>query len=242
MTKSRISLWRQEVTCHACGEPVVAGAKFCGECGAPVRAGGGNAASTGGGDIHGGLYQAGRDVVVNPPPVEPAAASYGAVPRWRSPFTLGLLSWAGLVLGLFSLFPLWKVFEPLLDLLGSGSGDVTGGNAQMAWLAGFVATVLLLVLVCGLRRITKYQLRKPLIFGWAISGAGRRITLGKIRAGRCPRCGGKMRYLNKATEWIDHREANGRKWREVTERVPALECRRNPKHWAEVDPADGEES
>lgn len=228
--------------CHACGEPIVAGAKFCGECGAPVGLGAGNAASTGGGDVHGGLYQAGRDVVVNPPPGGPAPASYMAVPKWRSPFTLGLLSWAGLIVGFFSLLPLWKVFQPLLDLFGSGTGDVAGGIAQMVWLVVFVAIVLLLVLVVALRRIAKYQLRKPLIFGWAISGAGRRITLEKIRAGRCPQCGGTMRYLNKPTKWIDHREADGRKWRETTEQVPALECKRNAKHWFEVDPAEDEES
>ena len=50
-----------------------------------------------------------------------------------------------------------------------------------------------------------------------------------------------MRYYNKPLRWIDHIEASGRRWREVTERVPALECKRNPKHWAEVDPAEDQE-
>ena len=46
-----------------------------------------------GGDIDGGLYQAGRDVVVNSSvPSDPEAPNYEAVPQWRSPITLGVLA------------------------------------------------------------------------------------------------------------------------------------------------------
>ena len=228
--------------CATCGEPISHGTKFCGECGAPVDGARGNVVSTGGGDVHGGLYQAGRDVVVNPPPADPPSASYEAVPQWRSPFTQSVLSWIGLIVGLLGLLPLSKLVQPAIDLLGSSQNERPSATASIVWVGVFGFLVLVLALVLRLRRITKSQLRSPLVLGWALNGAGRRITLEKILAGRCPKCGGKMRYLNRATEWIDHREPNGRKWREVTARVPALECGRNPKHWFEVDPAEDAES
>ena len=230
------------MNCDSCGHRLEPQKKFCGECGAPAPGRSGNTASTGGGDVHGGLYQAGRDVVVNPPPDVPPSATYEAVPKWRSPFTQGLLSWAGLIIGLMSLFPLWKVFQPALGLFRLGSEGVLDRSANIAWLAAFMVLVLVLALIVSLRRVAKGQLRKPLMFGWAVSGSGRRITIEKIRAGKCPLCGGKMRYYNKPTKWIDHTDTNGRKRREVTERLPALECTRNPRHWVEVDPAEEAES
>lgn len=148
----------------------------------------------------------------------------------------------GVFVGLLGLIPLWKVLEPPISMLGSGLSGVPERNTQLLWMVFFLVAVLITGLSVGLRRIAKSQVRKPLIFGWAVSGAGRRITFEKIRADRCPKCGGKMKYLNKATKWIDHRDANGRTRREVTERVPALECKRNAKHWYEVDPAEDEES
>lgn len=229
------------MNCRFCGHQVEPQKKFCGECGAPVAYSSGNTASTGGGDVHGGLYQAGRDVVVNQPPEAPPVATYEAVPKWRSPFTQGLLSWAGVIIGLMSLFPLWKLLQPVLGLFTSEpEGDP--GSPNIAWLVAFLVLVLVLVLIFYLRYLTKGQLRVPLKFGWAVSGSGRRITIEKIRAGKCPLCGGKMRYYNKPTKWIDHIYANGRKRREVTERLPVLECTRNPRHWVEVDPAEEAES
>jgi len=230
------------MNCSTCGHRLALENKFCGECGAPTARGSSNNVGTGGGDIHGGLYQAGRDVVVNPPPDVQPEATYEAVPKWRSPFTQALLSWAGLIIGLMSLFPLWKVVQPTLELLRPGSSGVLNRNAIIAWLTTFLVLILVFALIFSLRSVTNGQLRKPLMFGWAVSGSGRRITIEKIRAGKCPSCGGKMRYYNKPTEWIDHIYANGRKRREVTERLPALECRRNPRHWVEVDPAEETES
>lgn len=226
------------MNCGACGEPLRTGQRFCGGCGTPVADRSGNAVSTGGGDVYGSLYQAGRDVVVHPQPTTSPSATYEAVPKWRSPFTQALLSWAGLIIGALTLFPLWKVLEPALKLVSSGPGTVPDTNSQSLWLAIFMALSLAFVLALGLRRVAKAQLRKPLVLGWAVSGSGGRISIEKVSAGPCPECGGKMRYLNKATGWIDRTDANGKTRREVTERVPALECARNPKHWAEVDPAE----
>lgn len=141
-----------------------------------------------------------------------------------------------------SVVPLWKVFEPVAFFFRSGETSNLDTSRAALWMALFGFLVLLLVLVTSLRRVTSTQLRKPLGMGWALNGAGRRITLEKIEAERCPVCGGKMRYRNKVTQWIDHREPNGRKWRETLDQVPALICVRNPKHWAEIDPAEDAET
>ena len=140
-----------------------------------------------------------------------------------------------------SLLPLWKIIQPVVDLFQAGPRRATDSDASIVWLVVFFILIVVLVVALYLRRVTSGQLRKPLIFGWAVSGSGRRITIEKILAGKCPWCGGKMRYYNKPTKWIDHIEPSGRRRREVTERVPALECKRNPKHWVEVDPAENRE-
>lgn len=226
----------------ACGVTVSSGARFCPECG--TRLGNGNiglsqSINAGGGNISGGVYQAGHDVIFNPRPSDPVSASYEAVPKWRSPFTQGVLSWIGLIIGLVGLLPLWKLVQLVHGLF---SGGVPSGSGSIIWSVVLAFLAIIFVVVIYLHRISKDQLRRPLILGWAVSGSGRRITLERISAGRCPKCGGKMRYLNKPTKWIDHSRADGGTRREVTERVPALECRRNPKHWFEVDPAEEKES
>ena len=227
--------------CSSCGKPVEAGSRFCGQCGCAVGSRG-NVASTGGGDIHGGVLQAGRDVVVHPPPEATASASYEAVPKWRSPLTLGVLSWLSLVVGLLGLLPLWEVGQWVVGTFTGGGGSPPSVQDAALWVAALVLLALLLLLVLSLRRIAKRQLREPLILGWAVSGSGRRITLEKIRAGPCPRCGGKMRYRSRPTKWLDHLKPGGGVRHEVTERAPALECQRNPKHVFWVDPAEDKES
>ena len=180
-------------------------------------------------------------MVVNHPADNTPIATYEAVPKWRSPITQALLSWVGLLVGLMSLFPLWKIVQPAVDLFRSGPRQVSGGDGSITWLIVFSVLILVFIVALSLRRVTSGQLRKPLIFGWAVSGLGRRITIEKILAGKCPWCGGKMRYYNKPVNGIDHIEPSGRRRREVTERVPALECKRNPEHWIEVDPAEDQE-
>ena len=227
--------------CPVCGGVAEPRQSFCGNCGASLNGGTGHTVSTGGGDIHGNIYQAGRDVVVNHSADITPIATYEAVPKWRSPITQAFLTWVGALVGLMSLLPLWKIIQPVVDLFQAGPRRATDSDASIVWLVVFFILVVVLVVALYLRRVTSGQLRKPLIFGWAVSGSGRRITIEKILAGKCPWCGGKMRYYNKPTKWIDHIEPSGRRRREVTERVPALECKRNPKHWVEVDPAENRE-
>lgn len=231
--------------CRMCAELLPPRANFCGACGTSAIADVGNRVDTGGGDIQGGLYQAGRDVVINPEQDVPKPATYSPVPVWRSPFTLGVLSWIGLIVGLIGLLPLWSAVQELSGVVQTmfartiDVGAIASSPNQIAVpLLVTAAVAIVLIGVLELRRVTKLQLRKPLVFGWALSGVGGRLTFEKIKADKCPRCGGAMRYRNKATRWMDHRYANGRTRREVTERVPALECARNADHWFTVDPAE----
>ena len=94
------------------------------------------------------------------------------------------------------------------------------------------------VIAMSLRSIAKNQTRHPLFKNYAISGFGKKITLEKIRAKKCPQCGGEMIYYNKPVEWEPKVDSDGKVKQVVSKRVPALECKRNPKHWYEVDPAE----
>lgn len=49
---------------------------------------------------------------------------------------------------------------------------------------------------------------------------------------------GKMKYYNKPVEWREILRSDGSTKREVTKRIPVLECRRNAEHWYAVDPAE----
>lgn len=224
--------------CSNCGEKLVARARFCSTCGNPREPSLGNTVHTGGGGIAGGLYQAGGDIVLSPAKSDVPSATYEAVPRWRSPLTLAALTWLSVALGLATLAPLWRMIAAVLDLLREGDMHDPDALATLVPLCVFAVLVLGFVLAQWLRRIAKTQTRWPLRFGWAINGSGRRITLEEIRTARCPKCGGALRYYNKPRAWIDHVESSGRRRREVTERAPALECRRNANHWFDVDPAE----
>jgi hypothetical protein len=134
--------------------------------------------------------------------------------------------------------PAWKVVQPFYDRFVKGSAE--SEHDWWYWLLMFALFLLGLVvagLAWWLRRLAKHQLRVPLLWGLALSGVGRRITLEKIRA-NCPKCVGKMRYNKRATEWIGRVDANVSERRKVTKREPCLECKRNPEHCFWVDPAE----
>ena len=166
---------------------------------------------------------------------EDKVASYTPEPVWRSPITMAMLSWMGFIISLIELFPLYKIFEPLINLITNESIKSDSNNS--IYVIIFAVISILLVLVLCLRSITKKETRHPLFFNYAISGLGRKITIEKIHIDKCPICGGTMKYFNKAVEWRDIPYSDGRTKREVTKKVPALQCKRNSNHWYEVDPA-----
>ena len=163
-------------------------------------------------------------------------ATYKPEPICRSPITMAILSWVGLILSLIGLFPLYKIFEPIINLITNGriKADLNNDNIYVII---FAVIFIFFVLIMCLRSITKKETRHPLFFNYAISGLGRRITIEKIHISQCPICGGTMKYFNKAVEWEDRKYSDGRTKREVIKKVPALQCKRNSNHWFEVDPA-----
>lgn len=163
-------------------------------------------------------------------------AKYSPEPVWRSPFTMAVLSWISVAIGILGLFPFGKILKRVLAFIKYR--DITDISNIQPYIIIFVLLFILSAIFLSLRRIVKNQTRYPLLFNFAISGYGKRLTLEKIHIERCPQCGGKMKYYNKPVEWVDKYYSDGKTKREVTKRVPALECKRNAKHWYEVDPAE----
>ena len=175
---------------------------------------------------------------------EDKVALYTPEPVWRSPITMAILSWTGFIISLIGLFPLYKIVEPLINLITKESIKANLNNSIKAdsnnsiiYFIIFSVILILFGLVMFLRSITKKETRHPLFFNYAINGLGRKITVEKIHIDKCPICGGTMKYFNKAVKLGDITYSDGRTKHEVTKKVPALQCKRNSKHWYEVDPA-----
>ena len=166
---------------------------------------------------------------------EDKVARYTPEPIWRSPITMAILSWVGLILSLIGLFPLYKIFESIINLIANKRIKADLNNN--IYVVIFAVIFIFFVLIMSLRSITKKETRHPLFFNYAISGLGRRITIEKIHIDKCPICGGTMKYFNKAVEWKDIKYSDGRTKREVIKKVPALQCMQNSEHWFKVDPA-----
>lgn len=65
-----------------------------------------------------------------------------------------------------------------------------------------------------------------------------KIVIEKIHIEKCSKCDGKMKYYNKPIEWVDKLYSDGKVKREVTKRIPVLECKRNSNHCYVVDYAE----
>lgn len=188
-------------------------------------------------NFNGPVQFAGGDIINKTSASRQDEAKYTPEPKWRSPFTLAALSWISVIIGILGLFPVGKILANALSLL-KGNVETALDFPVQTYSVIFIIFALLFILFFSLRRIAKKQIRVPLILNYAISGYGRRITLEKIHIDECPRCGGKMKYYNKPIEWVDKYYSDGKTKREVTKRIPALECKRNSEHWYEVDPAE----
>ncbi|CQR24978.1 hypothetical protein BN1356_01322 [Streptococcus varani] len=163
-------------------------------------------------------------------------ATYTPEPIWRSPITMAILSWIGLFISLIGIFPLYKIFEPIINLFTNKSIKMNSNNS--GYFVIFAVVILCLVMILWLRSITKRETRYPLFFNYAINGFGRKLTIEKIHTEKCPKCNGEMKYFNKPVEWVDKHYSDGKTKREITKRVPALQCKRNSEHWYGVDPAE----
>lgn len=164
-------------------------------------------------------------------------ALYEPEPVWRSPFTLAVLTWMSCIVGILSLLPLRKMIRSVINLFNGSLETFNTNNIQINSLA-FVVLFLLLMITLAVRRIANLQTRHPLICNFAINGYGKRIAIEKIHIEKCPKCGGKMKYYNKPIDWTDKIYSDGKIKREVTKRIPVLECKRNSNHYYVVDYAE----
>ena len=178
-----------------------------------------------------------KNVVINKNADNKDKANYTPEPRWRSPLTLAVLSWISVFLGLLSLTSVWKIIIGTLRGLLKWNISTTL-NFEKHWYFVLLPSMMLFVIAILLLNITKKQIRIPLFLNYAVNGYGKRITIEKIHTGKCPVCGGKMKYRFKPSEWNEIQCNNGTVKRQVTKRITVLECMRNNKHSFEVDPAE----
>ncbi|WP_150262710.1 hypothetical protein [Parvimonas micra] len=166
---------------------------------------------------------------------EEKTAKYTAEPVWRSPIIMALLTWLGIIISLIEVFPIYKIFNSIITLLKEK--NIQNNISYIKYSMIFIILIFILIVILWLRSITKRETRHPLFFNYAISGFGRKISIEKIHINNCSKCGGKMKYYNKPVEWNEY-YYNGKIKREITKRVPVLECKRNSEHCYEVDPAE----
>lgn len=209
-------------------------ARYCPQCGGSATPGPSQSFSTGGGDIHGPAYQAGGDINIGMSSPEPSV-EYGASWSWRSPLTLAALTWLSVALGVLGVVAGWQGLMPLINMLRNGR--LPNGPPNLSWLITFVVVAVLFLIALVLRRVAKHRTQHffalpgmPAITGW-----GGRVGLAKFR-GRCPICGGNLRFYDKPTHWIEDLQSGRRK---ITARSMAAECVKNEDHWWPVDKTDG---
>lgn len=182
----------------------------------------------------GNQYQAGRDIYIYPPgSSSQLKTNYEVIPKWRSPLTQARLSWIGAITGILSFFPLLGYLIPFFQFILNSVPDTT---MNFLTLIAFIALIMIAIFAFRLRDLTTKQLRFPIVSGWAISGHGHRITIERIKPGKCPQCDGTMRYYYKPTDWEYVTTPNGYRKKKVTKRTPMLECCRNSDHYYPVDP------
>lgn len=163
-------------------------------------------------------------------------AQYEPKWSWRSPLTLAILTWISVVLGALGVLAGWQGLLPLFNAIGS---ELPAESLSVGWMIAFFVVVLLLVVALALRRVAKHRTQhfSPLPWLPTLTGWGGRIGLARLQGG-CPIDGGKLRFYDKPTKWIDYPDTGRRK---VTERRMAAECVRNADHWWPVDKTDGGE-
>lgn len=177
------------------------------------------------------------DIINNTSDISMKKANYTPEPKWRSPFTMAVLTWISVIIGIAGVFPFGKLIKSALNIL-RGDINMSLSSGVQTDVIFFIIFFLLFVISFRLRKIAKNQTRNPLFCNFAINGYGGRLVLEKIHIDKCPQCGGKMKYYNKPVEWREVLYSNGKIKRQIVKKVPALECKRNAEHWCKVDPAE----
>lgn len=231
------------MNCPYCANTVPDASKFCPECGrrmADDPSNSGNINTAAHNQIGGHFIQGNAgSIVINAPESGTSVPSAEAVPVWRSPITQSILGWIGAVTGFLSFFPfgtfLLKLYRSLRHWKNSIS---TTGNGHAEALMALIFFVLLFLSIMSfiLLRIVKHELTYPVMFGYGISGVGKRLSLVKIKSTPCPQCEGRLRYRNLPTKTRIITYSDGSSKETVVEKTPFLVCENNPDHRWLVDP------
>ena len=138
---------------------------------------------------------------------------------------MAILTWLSFIFPILDAVSFYKMIENIFTSIRLFARKGVQSNDVMLYTICFIILFLLSIGIVWLKRIAKNQTRHPLMFNYAISGLDGKITIEKVVPHTCPICSGKMKYYNKTVE-------------ENTAKLPVLECKRNPKHWFEVDITD----
>lgn len=87
-------------------------------------------------------------------------AQYTPEPVWRSPITMGILTWISFILSIPSMFSLYKIIEPLVTIITERKIGAVKETNQV-FVVVFIIFFMLLLLSLSLRRIAKNQTRHP---------------------------------------------------------------------------------
>ncbi len=97
---------------------------------------------------------------------------YEAVPIWRSPITMGVLTWLSIIIAVIQIFPFYNVVEPFINAIKNKDFTFIHDNRLDVIL--FIVLFFIFISFIFLRRITKTQTRYPLFANYAISGYGKK--------------------------------------------------------------------
>ncbi|MDT7508647.1 zinc ribbon domain-containing protein [Bifidobacterium sp. H1HS16N] len=227
--------------CPFCFKDISDTSKFCPECGGNLVKGssGSNIINASGDNrIIGHLIQGNTGtIVINDLKKDAAAPTVKAIPVWRSPITQSILGWIGTITGVIGLLPFGNLLAKGYRFFQNwrNPADRTMDNRYIIDFLIVAIVVLLLSGIIALRRITKRELTYPVMFGFGISGIGKRISLVKIESTPCPRCGGSLHYRNCPTKTRIVTYSDGSRKKTVLEKKPFVVCTRNADHRWLVD-------
>lgn len=81
-------------------------------------------------------------------------ATYKPEPLWRSPFTLAVLSWISVIIGVLGIVPIGNIIESALALFNDSFQRKTTEELKL-WIWLFLIVMILLVIFITLRGIAK---------------------------------------------------------------------------------------
>ncbi|WP_157508718.1 hypothetical protein [Luteipulveratus halotolerans] len=188
----------------------------------------------------------------------PDLQPYFVKKRWLLPVTERGINFVAAIITIAAAFGGWKAVMQLWENLpfdgrasAAAETPFSGVDQQMLPIYVFFGLAAAWAFVMIVRRLIRSRTMcfsrvslLPVAAGITDDAGRGRLALLRL-GGRCQMqlgrgaCGGKLRFYNKPTAWIDFTASDGTTKRKVTERTPVAECTRNPKkHCYAIDEAD----